>query len=91
MTPSMPTQLAIPKDWLQAATFFADLRERLPLSPEEWKQISEWLATTAFDDHSYLAREVAACLVRDFGPGDLRKFAEQQLKKSRLRPHQLPS
>lgn len=91
MSPRIPTQLAIPEDWLRAASFFADLRERLPLSPEEWKQVCDWLATTAFDERSYLAREVAACMVRDFGPDDLKEFAVQQLQKPKYWPHQLPS
>ena len=60
--------MAIPNDWLKAATYFAELRHELPLNDDIWNGVLQWLRETPFDMRSVLAGEVAAGLVRDHAP-----------------------
>ena len=64
MSAAAPSRLQIPDDWLEALPYLADLRERMPLSADDWHQLCEWLARTEFDERSCLAGEVAGVLIR---------------------------
>ena len=60
--------MPIPDDWLKAATYFAELRNEVPLTDDIWSGLLQWLRETPFDARSVLAGEVAAGLVRDHAP-----------------------
>ena len=64
--------LSIPVNWLEAASYFAELRNHRALSNDEWKVVTDWLASTKFNDRSYLAGEVAAGLIRDLAPSHVK-------------------
>ncbi len=77
----------VPTEWLKASFYFAGLRDRLPLDDDEWHDVAEWLIATDFDDRSYLAAEVAAGLVRDFGTESFKVELADRLPIDRWHQH----
>jgi hypothetical protein len=90
MSAASTARLQIPRDWLKAMPYLADLRDRLPLSLDEWHQVGDWLSSSTFDDESGLAGEVAIVLIRDHAPADVREHLFRRLDSCAL-PSRLKS